>query len=93
MGLDMFTHMTANPGQKCLYLLFTMSGKSRLRRAALLVAGVHQTCARFTIYELRAPADANAVGSQPDKNKSNKIVTAEKGMQRPTIVAVGDIFF
>jgi hypothetical protein len=92
MGFDMLPHMTANPHQKLLYLLFPMSGKPRLRRAALLVAGVHQTCSRLTMYELYAAVDANAVGSQANQDQSDKEVPTEKGTQRLNITAVGDIF-
>src|SRR5512136_1947354 len=93
MGFDMFPHVTANPGQKCLDLLFPMSGEARLRRPALLMSGVHQACPSLTVYELCAPADANAVRPQAHQNQSDEKVTSKKMTQWLNVVAVGHIFF
>jgi len=93
MGLDMFSDVTTNPVQKGLYLLFPVSGKTRLRGAALFVAGVHQSCSRLAINELCAPAYTNAVCSQADQNQHDKEVVTEKISQQLNITAVGDIFF
>ncbi len=64
MGLKMLSHMTAYPVQEALYLLFPVPSKPRLRRAALLMAGVHEARSRLAIYKLCALADANTVCPQ-----------------------------
>ena len=93
MGLNMLSHMTAYPVQEVLYLLFPVPSKPRLRRPALLMAGVHQARSRLAIHNPFALTDADTVRPQSDQYQDDKEVMIEKGTQRPNIIAVSDVFF